>query len=234
MSAAGADASGRTRIRCSAHKESRSCSNPKTFYLDVVERLVLDTLQRELRHPEVLTAYVQEYHAERMRLAQDRIRRRTRLEQRLQELNREQNRLVEHLAKGTAPEEIVGPRLWAIKHERKEIATELNELPEPEKVVALHPAALRHYEGQLTWLHQAVGQTIVDGDFSALRALQGVVDRVVVATHPNEGGVAIQIEGELSQLLGIEHTQIIGRTAINSSDTTYESSVGNGGSGRGT
>lgn len=176
MSTSGADASGRTRIRCSAHKESRSCSNPKTFYLDVVERLVLDTLQRELRHPEVLTAYVQEYHAERMRLAQERTARRSRLEQRLGELNREQARLVDHLAKGTAPDDVVGPRLWAIKAEKQEIASEPNQLPEPEKIVALHPTALKHYEAQLTRLHQAVGQTVVDGDFSALNALQGVCD----------------------------------------------------------
>lgn len=44
MCTGGKDKSGCVRIRCSAHFESGTCPNPKTFYLDRVEELVLSSL----------------------------------------------------------------------------------------------------------------------------------------------------------------------------------------------
>ena len=55
----GRDKSGRIRIRCSAATESGTCPDPKTFYLDTVEKAVLDGLTAELRRPEVIAEYVQ-------------------------------------------------------------------------------------------------------------------------------------------------------------------------------
>ncbi|MEO0522512.1 MAG: recombinase family protein [Pseudomonadota bacterium] len=40
MSTNGKDRSGRIRVRCSAQRESRSCPNPQTFYLDRIEQAV--------------------------------------------------------------------------------------------------------------------------------------------------------------------------------------------------
>ncbi len=80
MSTNGHDRSGRVRIRCSAAKESGSCSDPKTFYLDTIEELVLDPIGSELRGPEAF--YVREYHEERKRLAASAMQQRVPLERR--------------------------------------------------------------------------------------------------------------------------------------------------------
>ena len=61
--------SGRIRIRCSAATESGTCPDPKTFYLDTVEKAVLNGLTAEMRHPDVIAEYVRTYHKERKRLS---------------------------------------------------------------------------------------------------------------------------------------------------------------------
>jgi len=47
MAVSGLDRSGRKRIRCSAHTNSGACPDPKTFYLDDVEALVMDIRLRQ-------------------------------------------------------------------------------------------------------------------------------------------------------------------------------------------
>lgn len=81
----GVDKSGRTRIRCSAATESGICPDPKTFYLDVVERAALAGLQGEMRAPVVMAEYVRTYHQERQRLASDAILRRATIERQIAE-----------------------------------------------------------------------------------------------------------------------------------------------------
>lgn len=95
MSTNGKDKSGRVRIRCSAATESGTCPDPKTFYLETVERAVLSGLSAELRHPRVIAEYVKTYHEERKRLAREYDVKRSRIERRLGEVSREIARLVD-------------------------------------------------------------------------------------------------------------------------------------------
>jgi hypothetical protein len=71
MATNGKDKSGRIRVRCSAANESGTCPDPKTFYLDVVEKAVLTGLTAEMRQPDVIAEYVRTYQEERQRLAAD-------------------------------------------------------------------------------------------------------------------------------------------------------------------
>lgn len=152
MSTNGKDKSGRIRIRCSAATESGTCTDPKTFYLDTVESAVLNGLSSELRHPDVIAEYVRTYHEERKRLAADADAKRIRLDRRLGELTREIDRLVDAIAKGLGDPAVLGPRSTALHEERKGIEAELEKVPPPTEVVALHPAMLARYEQQLTRL----------------------------------------------------------------------------------
>lgn len=146
MASNGKDRSGRVRIRCSAATESGMCPDPKTFYLATVEAAVLNGLTRELRHPEVLAEYVRTYHAERKRLAAEANRRRSSLERRLGELNREIDRLVDAIAKGQGDPAVLGPKSTLLDRERKNVSSELAESPPSTEAVSLHPAMLNRYE----------------------------------------------------------------------------------------
>src|SRR5712672_1260971 len=158
MSTNGKDNSGRIRIRCSAATESGSCQDAKTFYLKTVECAVLAGLENEMRHPQVIAEYVRTYHEERKRLSAKANAKRAHLELRLDELNREIDRLVDAIAKGHGNPAVLGPRSSVLNEERKQVARELNAEPAVGDVISLHPAVLARYQEQLDELQDALSK----------------------------------------------------------------------------
>jgi hypothetical protein len=100
MSTGSADKSGRVRVRCSTHRESNTCPDPRTYYLDQIERAVLEVLRSELQAPEQVRRFVRIYREERHRLAKTAAGERGKAEQRLNEVNRELDRVTDRLIKG--------------------------------------------------------------------------------------------------------------------------------------
>ncbi|WP_440265173.1 recombinase family protein [Bradyrhizobium ottawaense] len=203
MATNGRDKSGRTRIRCSASKESGTCSDAKTFYLDAVESAVLSGLRAELRAPKVFSEYVRTYLEERKRLLATSQAKRHRLEQQLGQLTREIERLVDAIAKGHGDPSVLGPRSTALDAERKRISEELQSEPPAPNEIALHPAILKRYEEQLGRLEEAVGKGVSAGDGEAAEAIRDLVETVTVLRQPAcPGGLAVEIAGRLNALLG--------------------------------
>lgn len=152
------DKSGRIRLRCSRAAESGTCPDPKTFYLETVESAVLTGLKAEMRHPQVIAEYVRTYHEERKRLSAQADARRMRLEQRVGELDRQIDRLVDAIAKGHGDPAVLGPRSTALNEESKQLVLELEAEPQLTEVVSLHPAVLARYEQQLAQLQDALSR----------------------------------------------------------------------------
>lgn len=203
MSTNGEDKSGRVRIRCPAAKESGTCSDGKTFYLDAVEKALLGGLRAEMRAPKVIAEYVRTYLVERKRLAASLNAKRLRLERQLGQLNREIDRLVDAVAKGHGDPAVLGPRSTALDAERKRVSEELQNEPPAPKAVALHPAILKRYEEQLQQLERALGRGVSAGDAEAAEAIRDLVETVTVFRDPTRlGGVAVEIAGRLNALLG--------------------------------
>ncbi|WP_191229313.1 hypothetical protein [Aurantiacibacter xanthus] len=89
------------------------------------------------------------YHQERKRLSAKADTNRTRLENRAHKLEREIDRLVDHLAKGIGDTYVTGPRSTKLHHEREAVLAELAKAPPAFEVVSLHPAIPKRYEEQL-------------------------------------------------------------------------------------
>ena len=172
MSTNGRDNSGRIRIRCSAARESGSCQDAKTFYLKTVESAVLAGLENEMRHPQVIAEYVRTYHEERKRFSAKANAKRTHLELRLGELNREIDRLVDAIAKGHGDPAVLGPRSSVLNEERRQVEMELNLEPAVSDTISLHPAVLARYERQLVQLQDALSKGINAGDSDAAEAIR--------------------------------------------------------------
>ena len=203
MSTNGKDKSGRIRIRCSAATESGTCPDPKTFYLDTVEKAVLNGLTAEMRHPDVIAEYVRTYHKERKRLSAEADATRSRLERQLVELTGDIDRLVDAIAKGHGDPAVLGPRSTALYEERKRIRAELDAAPPPTEVIALHPAVLARYEEQLTSLQEALDRGARAGDSECAEAIRDLVETVTVFRDTSKpGGVEVEIVGRLTALLG--------------------------------
>ena len=203
MSTNGKDKSGRIRVRCSAAYESGTCPDPKTFYLKTVESAVLAGLKTELRHPHVIAEYVRTYHEERKRLCAEADVRRLRLEQRIGELRREIDRLVDAIAKGHGDPAVLGPRSTALNEERKQVMLELEAEAPTMDVVSLHPAVMARYEQQLSQLQEALSKGVRAGDLDAADAMRELIETVTVFRDASRlGGVAVEIVGRLNALLG--------------------------------
>jgi site-specific DNA recombinase len=203
MSTNGRDKSGRIRIRCSAATESGTCPDPKTFYLETVEKAVLSGLSAELRHPEVIAEYVKTYHEERKRLAAESDAKRIRLQRRLDEIRREIDRLVDGIAKGVGDPNDLGARMNVLSTERKTLSAEFEAEPPPVNVLALHPAVLGRYAEQVGNLQDALAKGINAGDSDGAEAMRDLVETVTVFRDTSRpGGVEVEIAGRLTALLG--------------------------------
>jgi DNA invertase Pin-like site-specific DNA recombinase len=203
MSTNGRDKSGRIRIRCSAESESGTCPDPKTFYLETVEKAVLLGLSAELRHPDVIAEYVKTYHEERKRLAIESDAKRSRLERRLGEIRREIDRLVDGIAKGVGNPNDLGARMNVLSAERKTLNDEFESEPPLVNVLALHPAVLERYSEQLAKLQDTLAKGIRAGDSDAAEAIRDLVETVTVFRDTSRpGGVEVEIAGRLTALLG--------------------------------
>jgi site-specific DNA recombinase len=203
MSTNGKDRSGRIRVRCSAAYESGICPDPKTFYLQTIENAVLGGLKVELQHPRVIAEYVRAYHEERHRLRAEGDLKRSRLEQRIGELQREIDRVVDAIAKGHGEPSVLGPRSTALDEERKKLVLALDAEAPTTDVVSLHPAVLARYEQQLSQLQEALSKGVRAGDSDAAEAIRELVETVTVSRDPSRiGGVAVKIVGRLNALLG--------------------------------
>jgi hypothetical protein len=203
MSAAGEDKSGRTRIRCSGLRESGSCPDPQSTYLDTVEKLVFEALAKELEHPELLHAYVKENHEERRRLNAERRSRRSVIEKPLAAAKREMERLIDAIAKGTMTLDEVDPKVKAARAAKSEAEAELAAADEPESVLALHPKTMDMFLLELQALRKTLGKAIGPEDTEAAEALRRLVDSVSVSRDPmKQGGVSVVIRGRLDALLG--------------------------------
>ena len=199
MSAAGRDKSGKIRVRCSAASESGTCPDPKTFYLSLIEQAVISGLQREMRKPAVIREYVTAYVEERKRLAQTATNDRARLERRLATAQRELDRAIKALIKGTIPEEEGEREVAALRRERDQLRGELALVPIAEQTVALHASILAQYESQLARLRDVLAADITDGDCEAAEAVRDLVASVTV--RRDRGGLEVEITGRLTALL---------------------------------
>jgi site-specific DNA recombinase len=203
LTAFGSDRGGRRRVRCSTYAESGTCTNNRTFYVDMIENAVLSGLHTELRTPTVLSEFVKTYHEERARLAVTKAGERNRLSRRVEQISREIQRLVNAIAQDHGDPAVLGARMKELVKERAAREIELAVLPTANKVIALHPGMLERYERQVEQLQASLASGTLNGDNEGVAALRELIESVTVQRVP--GGIVVTITGRLNTILGEEH-----------------------------
>lgn len=199
MAAAGKDKSGRTRLRCSAHTNSGSCPAPKTFYLDLIEGMVLESLTHHLKDPDLMAAFLEEYQAERRRLNGSKISRKAEIEKRIAFLDKDNDRLMDWALRDAGDPERLLAKMKEQKAEMDRLAAELSTLDEAEVKVDLHPAAIRRYTEALVSLQGVMRAAELDGDSEAAKMVRELVNTVTVYDNPGtKKGVRIKVDGSFS------------------------------------
>jgi site-specific DNA recombinase len=202
MSACGKDKSGRVRIRCSAHRESGTCPDPKTFYLDAVEDGVLQNIAQELASPDHLAIFAESYVSRRKQLALDARKRRDRLAGQISEKAQEIDRLINAVATGAIAAEDVGPRLDRTKSEKAQLEKVLSEAPEVLDAATLQPQAIKRFAGMLNNLRDELNRGMQASNAEAVTNIRELIDRVIVERDTAiQGEIALQIHGKLNALI---------------------------------
>ncbi|WP_189486070.1 recombinase family protein, partial [Asticcacaulis endophyticus] len=201
MSAFGADRKSRTRIMCSRHRDGVTCPNPKTYYLDEIEPLVIDALKEGLRDPEMLAEYVREYNAARVEFARAAHKRRDQLEKRVTTLNAQAERILQLLIKNVGNEERLGEQMNATEAELQAAREELAREPAPVDVVAIHPGTIARYEAGLNNLRDELTKGLEHSPAQA-QILREMVHSITLTPNPDpKGRVILDIQGNLRLLL---------------------------------
>ncbi|MGO4833633.1 recombinase family protein, partial [Rhizobiaceae sp. 2RAB30] len=179
MTMVGSDRSG-PRIQCSTYRESRSCANGARYYIEKVERLVIDALRQQLADPELISEYVAEYRAERRRLESEARRNRTTAQAKLADVEGRIKRLVTMAGKGLLSEEEVASEIAPLRAEKTRWQAEVDLAGEETNVIELHPHAVDKFRENL----EELAAVIANGDLPDINVsstFQQLVESVVIS-----------------------------------------------------
>jgi site-specific DNA recombinase len=197
MALCGSDRSG-PRILCSRHRESGACENGSKYYIERIERLVLDRLKTQIGNRKLMDEYVEAYVAERRALSANARRDSLKLHAKIETCQRSIERMISAIEDGTLEAAEVASRLTAQRAEKARLQHELSSADSVIASVDLHPTAIRRFEENLARISVA-GNQIDNETTSSFREL---VASVVVMPRSAGDPYVIEIKGRLSALIG--------------------------------
>nr|WP_080643981.1 recombinase family protein [Mesorhizobium loti] len=204
MSVHDRDKTGKTRIRCSAVRESGSCSNRRIIYLPEIEKAVLDGMRQQLNAPDLIEAYIRKYNQERRELAAQANSVRIALEGKRDRVEGERQRTIDLVIRSVIAEEDAKQRIAELKAQLSLIEAQLCNLDEPPSTVALHPATLQRYIETVDCLSKALADhaTAADNRGPLIQNFRELVHSVTVHPKPARKGFEIEVKGKLAALIG--------------------------------
>ncbi len=183
---------------CGARRDGEPCTNNRTISTESYERHALAALQDQLLHPDVVSAYVRDYHEEYARRARQGRQRKAALDRQLQAASAKVERLVSAIAEGGGEFAEIREALRAARIERDRIAAELAEI-EAVRVIALHPAIAEEYRRQVTDLRTALAEPAARA--AAIPVLRELIDRIILTPNATGRGVTVEVRPRLSAVV---------------------------------
>jgi len=192
---------GNDRISCAGNRERGDCHNNRSITRAHAEDRVLAALENYLADPDMIAAYVAEYHATRRALLETTGNQLTSLTAKAAELDKQIDNIVDLIVDGRATTALTD-RLRKLEAERDSVREQLAALDLSTPVVTLHPAAADKYRqiiGELRLHLEGIreGQPR-DALFEVMR---GMIDKVVITPTGPRQPVNIQVHGLLAELL---------------------------------
>ena len=181
---------------CSTARNKGTCNNLLTVRRDILEATVLDGLKNQLMQPELVAAFVQEFHREtnRQRAEQDEGRDRTGRD--LEKAEREIRRVIEAIKSGV-PGVAVKDEMAALEARRVELLAQLQAAPPP--MPRLHPNLAELYRQKIMNLAEALNEE--HARLEAAECLRELIEEIRLV--PKSGRLQIELYGELAALLNL-------------------------------
>ncbi|WP_276120984.1 recombinase family protein [Pararhizobium qamdonense] len=208
LSIVGADRSG-PRVVCSTHKESRSCDNGGRYYVEKIEKQVIDTLRIQFADTAIIDAYVREYEAEKKRGEADRRKGRAHAEKALQDTKDAITRIVEKLSKGLIEDDDAAALLPGLRLEREKWKIELETVPPVSNVFEIKPKAVERFRQNIENLGDILARRGAEPSLELAQEFRRVVAAIVVAPRRPGEDYRIEIKGYLTSLVSEEMSAVL-------------------------
>ena len=201
---------GRPRIVCTRMQEARTCSNRRRYYLDDIERIVIDGLRKELGTQEAVSYFLHCYNEERRRGSFGITGRRRQIETEISDLERQIDRAVAAIIQGRITEAEASTHLPALRKRKSELAGELVSAAAPSKLIKIQPALIDAYLRDLERLETVINSDLAEGDHTAAHAVRKMIATVTIMPTPAGSVPGIIVHGELSSLLSFDPPSVGG------------------------
>jgi site-specific DNA recombinase len=203
MSIIGSDRSGQ-RIQCSVFKESSACTNSARYYIEKIERLVIEALRTQLSNPKLISEYVKAYRDERNRIESAARRGRSMLEKQQANLKADIQRTVTSIAKGLITDDEAAAVLGPTRISLSRVQAELAAAQSNTNVIELHPQAVQRYKENVEQLARILSDKDATPDLEIISTFRTLVESVVVQPRKAGEEYVVHIRGYLASLMGIE------------------------------
>lgn len=208
LSIIGADRGG-PRVQCTANKESGSCPNNARYYVEKIERDVMDRLRVMFADTSYIDAYVTEYQAESKRLAAERRNSRGSTERALADVQERINRLLDQVARGTIEEEDVLSMLPPMKAERAKLKAELDAQEPPTNVIEIKPKAVTKFREDVESLAEILKQRGAEPTPEMARSFRDVISGIIVSRRKPGEAYHYEIKGWLEGIAGPDLSSVL-------------------------
>ncbi|TNC16502.1 recombinase family protein [Methylobacterium terricola] len=198
------DHTGKTRVRCSAVRESGCCDNRRIVYLPLIEQAVVSGMEEALRDRRLIDIYVSRYNEARRRLASGSGGERAKLESRLKALEAEHARLMSGYLKGFVTEADAAARLPTIKSEQATLEIELAQLSDTPNLLTIEENVVTSYLAQIKDLSGRLSDHARATDEASRHLVQtfrGLIETVTVLPGARRQGIEVEVKGRLTALV---------------------------------
>ena len=179
----------RLRVRCTTVKDSGSCTNRRSYRLDIIERAIFEKLQGQLTNPAYLQEYLRVYRDERRAAARETAVDRGKLERELRDIVGQLDRLIDLYARGIVDDAGVDERIAALQKRKAETRERLDEIEAQDMTVELHPHAVALFGKAISDLATRLKDPDPVFDRELVEVLRKLIASVTIS--PGEGKTMI-------------------------------------------
>ncbi|MEE7460613.1 recombinase family protein [Methylobacterium fujisawaense] len=210
------DKTGKTRIRCSAVRESGICTNRRVVYLEVVERSTLTGLVDLLDSPHLMDEYLEVYNSRRVTLASAGPQERAKLVAQRDVADAELKRVQRALIRGLLDEAEAEVEIVRLRRELQAIDRQLDLIGHEAQLITVKVRTLAYYRRNADGLIRVMDGHIQAGAnrIEASQALRDLIKTVTIHPSGPRASFDIEVEGRLDELIREDVVRRSGRCGV--------------------
>jgi site-specific DNA recombinase len=186
---------------CSRFRNGKGCTNTRMINSRLYRARVLADLKAGMLAPDVVAAYVREYHRDFARKSAQFGRDRARTTRMLGEAKRKMDRLIEAFAAGGSEFREIRDMLSAARDEKDRLTRELASLDALPEVLRLHPRLVDQYRRQIEDLETALATP--EAELEAVPRLRAMIARIIVRPGTKLRGVDLEVVRQVDEVLSL-------------------------------